>query len=111
MQGIGTQAALFQIEEETPRAKYGWIAPDGRYLMCSYGGHTDLATKIVGEIESVYDPEAKLEKLGWAKVCRGISNQSLYGILMGKGKKLTDAQLATLKRHDLDTVFGIELYL
>lgn len=79
--------------------------------MCSYGGHADLAAKIVGEIESVYDPEAKLEKLGWAKICRGISSQSLYGVLMGKGQKLTDAQLATLRRHDLDTVFGIELYL
>ena len=91
--------------------KYGWIAPDGRYFKCDYGGHSHLADKIVGEIQHIYNPERHLEELGWAKVLSGGSSRKRYAIGMGLEKKLTDAQLKTLKREGLDDSYGISFLL
>lgn len=91
--------------------KYGWIAPDGRYFKCDYGGHSHLAGKIVGEIQNIRNPERHLEELGWAKVLHGGSSGKRYAIGMDLEKKLTDAQLKTLKREGLDDSFGISFLL
>lgn len=90
-----------------PMMKYGWLAPDGRFFNCDYGGHSYLADKIVGDIEYVANPERHLEENGWAKILSGSCNGSRYTIAMGIGKKLTDAQLKTLQKMDLDKSYGI----
>jgi hypothetical protein len=94
-----------------PTTKYGWIAPDGRFFRCDYGGHSNLADKIVGEIQHVRNPERHLEDLGWAKILHGGSTGKVYAIGMGLDKKLTDAQLKTLQMDGLDDSFGISYLL
>ncbi len=96
-------------EKET--SKFGWIAPDGRFFGCEYGGHYHLARKIVGEIENVFDPERHLEDLGWAKILSGSINRTRYTVGMGLYKKLTDAQLKTLTSMGLDTAYGVSSLL
>lgn len=97
--------------KEKPETKYGWIAPDGRYFNCDYGGHSSLARKIVGEIQDIADPERHLEALGWAKVFKGVEARERYTVGMGERKKLTDAQLKTLQREGLDNARGISYLL
>lgn len=91
--------------------KFGWIAPDGRYFRCDYGGHSSLAREIVGEIQYIADPEQHLEGLGWAKVFSGTGTGKRYTVGMGAKKKLTDAQLRMLKREGLDNARGMSLLL
>ncbi len=93
------------------KSKFGWIAPDGRFFECGYGGHTSVAERIVGEIQHVFDPEQHLEGLGWAKVYKGVIGRERYTIGMGTGKKLTDAQLKTVQYLGLDNANGISLLL
>ena len=99
------------IEKEKPVTKYGWIAPDGRFFGCDYGGHSSLASKIVGNIQYVTNPERHLEEIGWAKVLSGTANRSKYTIGMGVDKKLTDDQIKTLQRMKLDNSYGISYFL
>lgn len=98
------------IEKPKPETKWGWLAPDGRFFKCDYGGHSHLASKIVGEIQKVANPERHLEEIGWAKVLSGVAGRR-YAIGMGDDKKLTDAQLKTLQREGLDKAYGISYYL
>ena len=98
------------IEKKT-ETKFGWIAPDGRYFRCDYGGHYSLAREIVGEIQYIADPEQHLEGLGWAKVFKGIEERERYSVGMGEGKKLMDAQLRALQRMGLDNANGLSLWL
>ena len=97
--------------EQKPETKFGWIAPDGRFFGCGYGGHTSEARRIVGEIRDIRDPERHLENLGWAKVFKGMEERSRYSVGMGEGKKLTDAQLKELQRMGLDNANGLSLWL
>lgn len=90
---------------------YGWIAPDGRFFCCDYGGHVALAETIVGKLEKVDNSEKFLEDAGWAKVSSGVRAGKKYSILMGVGKKLSADQLKTIQRHSLDSADGISLYL
>lgn len=99
------------VNKEPPKSKYGWIAPDGRFFNCDYGGHSSLANKIVGDIQYVANPERHLEELGWAKVLSGRINSSRYTIGMDYGKKLTDAQLKTITRMGLDDAYGVSSLL
>ena len=96
-------------EQEKP--KYGWIAPDGRYFQCDYGGHSHLATKIVGEMEAVLDAELHLEEHGWAKIFKPLPTRERYAVGMGTDQRLTDRQLATLKRLGLDSAYGVSCFL
>lgn len=97
--------------KKTIETKYGWLAPDGRFFKCDYGGHSNLADKIVGEVQYVANPERHLEELGWAKVLSGGITRKRYAIGMGIDKKLTDAQLKTLQREKLDDSYGISYLL
>lgn len=97
--------------EKKPETKFGWIAPDGRFFGCGYGGHTSEASRIVGEIQDIRDPERHLENLGWAKAFKGVDARERYSVGMGTGKKLTDAQLEELQRMGLDNAHGISLWL
>ena len=99
------------VEKKKPETKFGWIAPDGRYFRCDYGGHSSLARKIVGEIQYIADPEQHLEGMGWAKVFSGTGTGKRYTVGMGAKKKLTDAQLKTLQREGLDNAHGMSLLL
>lgn len=99
------------IEKKAPETKFGWIAPDGRYFQCEYGGHSSLAREIVGKIQHISDPEQHLEGLGWVKVFSGTGTGKRYTVGMGVGKKLTDAQLKTLQREGLDNAHGISCLL
>lgn len=98
-------------EPEKEPEKYGWLAPDGRFFSCSYGGHFSLASKIVGEIEYVLDPERHLEDLGWAKILKDVITGNRYAVGMGQDKNLTDAQLKTLTQMGLDTAYGVSRLL
>lgn len=98
-------------DKKESKTKFGWIAPDGRFFGCGYGGHTSLAREIVGDIQSISDPEQHLENLGWAKVFKGIEVKERYSIGMGEGKKLTDAQLRGLESMGLDNAHGVSLWL
>lgn len=95
------------VEKKKPEMKFGWIAPDGRFFGCDYGGHTSLAREIVGEIQRISDPEQHLEGLGWAKVFSGTGTGKRYTVGMGVEKKLTDDQLRTLQKMGLDDAYGI----
>ena len=99
------------IKKKVPEAKFGWIAPDGRYFQCNYGGHSTLARRIVGEVQHISDPEQHLEGLEWVKVFSGTGTEKRYTVGMGTGKKLTDAQLRTLQEEGLDHAHGISLLL
>lgn len=96
-------------EKKKEIMKYGWLAPDGRFFNCDYGGHSNLADKIVGDIQYIANPERHLEELGWAKIMSGGRNVGKrYSIGMDWGGKLTDAQFKTLTRMGLDKeTFGI----
>ena len=102
-----------QVQEtrEPEKPKYGWIAPDGRYFQCDYGGHSHLATKIVGEMESVFDAELHLEGHGWAKIFKPIWTRKLYAVGMRSNHSLTDRQLATIKNLGLENAYGISNFL
>lgn len=95
------------VQEKKPPMKYGWLAPDGRFFGCDYGNHTARAAKIVGEVEYVFDPEQRLEDLGWAKVFSGSIYSERYAVGMGVGKKLTNAQLKALQEMELDHAHGV----
>lgn len=97
---------------EDDEARFGWVAPDGRFFFCDYGGHISLAGKIVGELEKVADPEQYLEDHGWAKISSGKLHGKQFYIGMGVGKKLTDAQINALSRNGWDSsVDGLSQYL
>lgn len=98
-------------KQETPESKFGWIAPDGRFFGCDYGGHSSLAKKICGDIQYVVDPERHLENLGWAKVFSGSCNGERYALGMGLDMKLTDAQMRTLQRMELERAHGVSCLL
>ena len=95
----------YKVEKRQPETKYGWLAPDGRFFRCGYGGHSNLADKIVGDIEYVANPERLLEEKGWAKVLTGGSFNKTYAIGMGYDRKLTDAQLKELERMGTDDIY------
>lgn len=100
------------VEKKPEPMKYGWLAPDGRFFNCNYGGHSNLADKIVGDIQYVSNPERHLEELGWAKILSGGGyTGKQYAIGMDLDKKLTDEQLKTLTRMGLDDAFGISYLL
>lgn len=99
------------VEREKPAAKFGWLSPDGRFFGCDYGGHSRLADRIVGDIQYVADPERHLEDLGWAKILSGSHSGKRYAIGMGLDKKLSDAQIKTLGRLELDDAYGISSLL
>lgn len=91
--------------------KFGWIAPDGRFFGCDYGGHSSLASKIVGEIQYVRDPERRLEDLGWLKIFSGSGKGRRYSVGMGHGKSITDEQIKALERMGLSDAHGVSEYL
>lgn len=99
------------VEKKPEPMKYGWLAPDGRFFNCEYGGHSNLASKIVGDIQYIANPERHLEELGWAKILSGSINRSRYTVGMDYGKKLTDAQLKTLIKMGLDKSYGVSSLL
>ncbi len=97
-------------EDDVPR--FGWIAPDGRFFFCDYGGHIALAEKIVGELEKISDPEQYLEDHGWVKISSGKMHGKKYFVGMGLGKKLSDDQFAAISMNGWDSsVYGLSLYL
>lgn len=98
-------------EKKKPEPKLGWIAPDGRFFGCEYGGHASLARRIVGEMQDIRDPERHLENLGWAKIFKGLETREHYSIGMGEKQKLTEKQVAVLQRMRLDNVYGLSKFL
>lgn len=95
------------VKPDEPEMKYGWIAPDGRFFGCDYGGHSSLAGKICGKVQDVSDPERHLEELGWAKVLSGNWHRTQYTIGMGANKKLTDSQMRTIQDKGLEHAYGV----
>ena len=91
--------------KKPPVFKWGWLAPDGRLFRCDYGGHSNLADKICGEIQHIANPERHLEEMGWAKILHGGSFGKRYAVGMGIDKKLTDAQLKTLQQIGNEDIY------
>lgn len=92
------------VEKPKPVMKYGWLAPDGRFFKCDYGGHSNLASKIVGDITYIANPERHLEENGWAKILSGTSWGKQYCVGMDYGKKLTDNQIKTLQQMGTEDI-------
>lgn len=99
------------VNKEKPVFKWGWLAPDGRFFRCDYGGHSHLADKICGEIQYIANPERHLEEMGWAKILSGTCTGKRYAVGMGLEKKLSDAQLKTLQEMGTDDIYGISFLL
>lgn len=74
----------------------GWIAPDGRYFPCGYGGHREVARQIVGAMKPVDDARRYLEDNGWAVIFRNPLSGKRYMVGMGKDKHMNDRQAQTL---------------
>ncbi len=85
----------------TPEPNYGYIAPDGRFLRCAYGQHSELARKIVGCMEDIKDAQRYLEDCGWAVILKDPFSKKKYSLGMGAGKKLTDRQIETIERLEI----------
>lgn len=81
---------------------YGFVAPDGRYFQCGYGGHSELARKIVGSVEKIDDARRHLEDRGWLAIYHDPTRaDQKYAVGMGFGKHMTDAQLLRLHKLGL----------
>ena len=89
---------------------YGWLAPDGRFLRCDYGGHSELADRIAGLLDPVDDPEIFLESKGWARIHADPSKGRGPAISMADGAKLSDRQLEHIIRTGVKYA-GISAYL
>lgn len=76
----------------------GWIAPDGRFFSCEYGGHANKAREIVGYLESIPDAQGFLESQNWFAVYRNPSPGKTLCIGSGNdAKNLSMAQLRTIQ--------------
>lgn len=82
---------------------YGYIAPDGRYFKCEYGGHSALARKIVGSFQQIDDPVRYLEKNGWLVIYHDPLKMGNYAVGMEMGMKATDAQVKRIQAIGLPT--------
>lgn len=91
------------VPKEESSDLYGYISPDGRHFRCEYGGHSALARRIVGSMEDIKDASRHLEDKGWLVIYRDPINRHKYAAGMGLGKKITDAQLRTMKKIGLPT--------
>lgn len=74
----------------------GWIAPDGRYFPCGYGGHREAARQIVGSMTPVDDARRYLEDHGWVVIFRNPLSGKKYMVGMGKDQHINDKQAQTL---------------
>ena len=50
--------------EQKPETKFGWIAPDGRFFGCGYGGHTSEARRMSERFGTYATRSATLKILG-----------------------------------------------
>lgn len=107
---IPHQPVVVQEKPPEPESHLGWLAPDGRFFPCEYGGHTQMAIRIVGDLEPILDSEKYLEDHGWAKIFRDpLEPGETFG--MGYKKVMTDAQMKYLTRMHLDTIPGVKRFL
>lgn len=91
---------------------YGWVSPDGRYFQCGYGGHSSLAREIVGRMTDIRDPSLHLEENGWMAIFHDPTHTAHYSLGLGKGKKISDKQLSTLKFLKIEnSIRNLKLYL
>lgn len=79
-------------------SELGWIAPDGRFFSCEYGGHAGKAREIVGYLENVPNAQGLLESKGWFAIYRNPSRGKTLCIGSGKDvKKISAAQFQTIQ--------------
>ena len=90
-------------KKEKIESLYGFISPDGRYFQCAYGGHSELARRIVGEVQPCKDAQQFLENRGWLVIYHDPFGRGKYAAGTGYGKKITDEQLKTFERIGLQT--------
>lgn len=89
-------------EPKPVETKYGFISPDGRYFQCTYGGHSELARQIVGQMQKIDDPTRYLEDFGWLSIYKDPIRNNKYAVGMGINGKITDAQVTAIERVGLD---------
>ena len=96
--------SLKEIEEKKDNSdttKYGWISPDGRYFHCGYQGHNALASNICFGMVDTNNAERYLEEHGWCKIYKSLFEDE-YSVYVGDKYVITDAQMKTLIKLDLD---------
>ena len=58
----------FGPQPEALRQSAGWLAPDGRFWPCEYGGHSELERELSFEIYGEYGTWNTIENRGWVKI-------------------------------------------
>lgn len=106
-------------ERPTPEVDtdLGWLSPDGRFFKCGYGGHSQKAREIVGQMAPTKNAQTFLENNGWFAIYESpVSGKSL-GIGSGvKNRKqrrhLNDKQLEKIQKMGIaDKIFNLSWYL
>lgn len=70
---------------------FGWLSPEGKFFVCSYGEHI-LTAKRLGSTE----PE--LEKKGWVKIAKSLDGVThIFGFLGEERAKPTEVQLKLVR--------------
>lgn len=106
-----------QAERTTPEidTDLGWLAPDGRFFKCGYGGHAQTAREIAGKMAPTKDAQAFLENNGWFAIYESPVPGKSLGIGSGtKGKKrrLNEKQLEKIQKMGIaDKIFNLGWYL
>jgi hypothetical protein len=85
-----------------PVGPSGWLAPDGHFYGCEWGGHDSLAENITATINGTLDGTKALESLGWLRIQDG-------GIVTWGDYIPTQSQIDTMydlqNRNDIDEKF------
>lgn len=97
-------------QKEKISSKYGFISPDGRYFHCDYQGHSNLADKICFGMVDTNNAERYLEEHGWCKIYKSLFNGK-YDVYVGGNYVLTDEQMKTLIKMDLDKAESVSKML
>lgn len=108
-----TKELIQKIESEKAeqKEKYGFISPNGEFFTCAYRGHYDLASKICFGMINTTNPEQYLEENGWCKVYKPAIGMHDYAVYVGDKHVLTEEQLKTLIKNNLDKAENLSAML
>lgn len=92
--------------KNSPEFEYGWIDPDGNTYNTGYEGHSWAAEAICKELGvDTYNPERKLEDLGWIKVTGHYEDGVLKkDVLVGEKNDFF------ITKKQADTLFDLNLW-
>lgn len=88
--------------------RYGYIAPDGRFLRCECDKHKELADQICFGLVKTDDAEQYLYDNGWCKVYRPATGNNQYALSVNRKCTVTENQINTIVANRLDNADNIE---